>query len=306
VIGKIASLTLAMTFLCSSCFANTGASFLNIGTSARAISMGGAYVGVANDAGAINYNPAGLSQLNKSEIIGQHTEWISDVKHDFFAGAFPLRNSTVGFCVVYLSQGKIEGRDENRNKTDNFSAYDTALTFSYSTVIARRSRSNLSLGTNLKIIQQKIESQRATGVAVDIGSLYHFTALPLTAGFSFQNLGPKMRFISEGYDLPLTATVGVGYTFKKAVTLAFDVKRKIIDNKTEVSFGTEYTPINLLALRLGYLLTNKSTSEQMNPSVFSGFGGGLGLRVLNFSTDYAFVPYGDLGNTHRVSFSVRF
>ncbi|MEW6556942.1 MAG: UPF0164 family protein [Elusimicrobiota bacterium] len=116
------------TFLPAS--SNTGASFLNIGTSARATSLGGAYVAVANDASAINYNPAGLSQLNRSEIVGQHTEWISDIRHDFLAGAFPLRNSTVGFSVIYLSQGKIEGRDENRNITNSFSAYDTALTFS--------------------------------------------------------------------------------------------------------------------------------------------------------------------------------
>lgn len=301
VIGEIASLTLAMTFLCNLCFANSGASFLNIGTSARAISMGGAYVGVADDANAISYNPAGLSQLNSNEIVAQHTEWISDIRHDFLAGAFPLRNSTVGISVVALTQGKLEGRDENRNATDSFSAYDVATNISYS----KKMNEKVKLGTNLKIIQQKIETEHATGVAIDIGTLYDTGINNLTAGLSFQNIGPKMTFISEGYDLPLTATVGLGYTFKRAVTFAFDVKRKIIDNKTEVSFGTEYTPLNILALRAGYLVMNKSASDQMNASGFSGFGGGMGLRILNFSTDYAFVPYGDLGNTHRVSFSVR-
>ncbi|MBI5574462.1 MAG: PorV/PorQ family protein [Elusimicrobia bacterium] len=280
---------------------NSGASFLNIGTSARAISMGGAYVGVADDANAISYNPAGLSQLNRNEITAQHTEWISDVKHDFLAGAFPLRNSTVGFSVIYLSQGKLEGRDEDRNKTDSFSAYDVATTISY----AKSINDKVKFGTNLKLIQQKIETEHATGVAVDIGTLYNTAIKNLTLGFSFRNLGPKMTFISEGYNLPLTATVGFGYTLKRAITLAFDVKRKIIDNKTEVSFGTEYTPINILALRVGYL-------KSLNPedisklSDFKGLGGGLGLRILNFSTDYAFVPYGDLGNTHRVSFSIKF
>jgi len=283
------------------CFANSGASFLNIGTSARAISMGGAYVGVANDVSAINYNPAGLAQLNRNEITAQHTEWISDVKHDFLAGAFPLKNSTIGISVVALTQGKLEGRDEKRNKTDSFSAYDVATT-----IYSKKINEKIKLGTNLKIIQQKIETEYATGVAIDMGTLYNTAVKNLTVGFSFQNLGPQMTFISEGYNLPLTATVGFGYTLKRAITLAFDVKRKIIDNKTEISFGTEYTPINILALRAGYLLINKSTSEQMNASGFFGFGGGFGLRVLNFSTDYAFVPYGDLGNTHRVSFSVRF
>ena len=290
-----------LLFAFNICEANTGASFLNIGTSARAISMGGAYVGVADDANAISYNPAGLSQLNRNEITAQHTEWISDVKHDFLAGAFPLRNSTVGFSIIYLSQGKIEGRDEDRNKTDNFSAYDVATTISYSKKINEK----VKLGTNLKIIQQKIETEHATGAAIDVGTLYNTGIKNLTAGLSFQNLGPKMTFISEGYNLPFTATIGAGYNIKNAITLALDIKQKIYDNKTEISFGTEYSPINVLALRVGYL-KSLNPEDVTKVADFKGLGGGIGLRILNFSTDYAFVPYGDLGNTHRMAFSVRF
>ena len=281
--------------------ANSGASFLNIGTSARAISMGGAYVGVADDANAISYNPAGLAQLNRNEITAQHTEWISDVKHDFLAGAFPLRNSTIGISIVALTQGKLEGRDEDRNKTDSFSAYDIATTISYS----KKMNEKVKLGMNLKLIQQKIETEHATGVAIDIGTLYNTAIKNLTVGFSFQNLGPKMTFISEGYNLPLTATLGAGYNIKNAITVALDIKQKIYDNKTEISFGTEYTPINLLALRVGYL-KSLNPEDVSKIADFKGLGGGLGLRVLNFSTDYAFIPYGDLGNTHRMSFSVKF
>jgi len=262
--------------------------------------MGGAYVGVADDANAISYNPAGLSQLNKNEITAQHTEWISDVKHDFLAGAFPLRNSTVGFSIIYLSQGKLEGRTEDRAKSADFSAYDVATTISYSKSINEK----VKLGTNLKIIQQKIETEHATGVAIDIGTLYNTSVKNLTAGLSFQNLGPKMTFISEGYNLPFTATLGAGYNIKNAITLALDIKQKIYDNKTEISFGTEYTPINVLALRVGYL-KSLNPEDVTNVADFKGLGGGIGLRILNFSTDYAFVPYGDLGNTHRMAFSVK-
>ena len=279
---------------------NTGASFLNIGTSARAISMGGAYVGVADDANAISYNPAGLSQLSRNEITAQHTEWISDVQHDFLAGAFPLRNSTVGFSVIYLSQGKLEGRTEDRAKSADFSAYDVATTISYSKSINEK----VKLGTNLKVIQQKIETEHAIGVAIDMGTLYNTSVKNLTLGLSFQNLGPKMTFISEGYNLPFTATLGAGYNIKNAITLALDIKQKIYDNKTEISFGTEYTPINVLALRVGYL-KSLNPEDVTNVADFKGLGGGIGLRILNFSTDYAFVPYGDLGNTHRMAFSVK-
>ena len=172
-------------------------------------------------------------------------------------------------------------------------------TISYSKSINEK----LKLGTNLKIIQQKIETEHATGVAIDVGTLYNTSIKNLTLGFSFQNLGPKMTFISEGYNLPLTATLGAGYNIKNAIMVALDIKQKIYDQKTEISFGTEYTPITPLALRVGYLKSLDPSRVTLHD--FKGFGGGLGMRILNFSTDYAFVPYGDLGNTHRLSFSVK-
>jgi len=299
--NKILICVISFFNLCNFCFCNTGASFLSIGTSARAISMGSAYVGVANDVSAINYNPAGLAQIKESQLMGQHTEWISDIKHDFLAFIRPTLNGTMGLSVVYLSQGSIEGRDENRQRTSSFNAYDVATTVSYS----RSMNNGVSLGTNVKIIQQKIDTESATGVAVDIGTQYDTSIKNLKLGLSFQNIGPKMTFIQEGYNLPLTATVGLGYTLKRAITFAFDLKRNIYDNKTEISFGTEVTPINLLALRVGYL---KSVNPETIASIsnFKGIGGGLGLRISKFSTDYAFVPYGDLGNTHRLSFAVKF
>jgi long-subunit fatty acid transport protein len=45
-------------------------SFSNLGTGARAMSMGGAYVGVADDFFATFWNPAGLGQIRRYEFVG--------------------------------------------------------------------------------------------------------------------------------------------------------------------------------------------------------------------------------------------
>ena len=42
-----------------------GAQFLEMGISARAVSMGEAFSAVSDDATAIHYNPAGLTQLDR-------------------------------------------------------------------------------------------------------------------------------------------------------------------------------------------------------------------------------------------------
>ncbi|MBK5257140.1 MAG: hypothetical protein JJE39_14010 [Vicinamibacteria bacterium] len=43
-------------------------SFSPVGTGARGLGMGGAFIAVADDGTAASFNPAGLSQLRRSEI----------------------------------------------------------------------------------------------------------------------------------------------------------------------------------------------------------------------------------------------
>jgi len=38
----------------------------------------------------------------------------------------------------------------------------------------------------------------------------------------------------------------------------------------------------------------------------SGLGAGLGLRMRGYNLDYAFTPFGELGNVQRLSLGARF
>ena len=67
-----------------------------------------------------------------------------------------------------------------------------------------------------------------------------------------------------------------------------------------------------MAMRAGYLARlatgnggylDGDTGRLMD---INGLSMGIGLSVLGVRTDYSFVPYGDLGNTHRVSFTSEF
>lgn len=276
---------------------------------------------MCNDATAINYNPAGLSLLSKKEIIAQHTEWIADIKHDYVAFAIPLgtiphrvpkardaglgvalSGSAIGASIIYLSQGEMEGRDDTGKLTNSFGASDMAVTLSYARVV----NSVLRLGLNTKLIQQRISDESATGIAFDMGVLYKTGLKNTSIGLSVQNIGPQMRFIDEGYDLPLTVAVGAGYNILGTLTLALDIKRSVYDNKTDISIGTEYLPTGVLSLRLGYIRPQTRELAGSNDSIFAYLSGGVGLTISNLTTNYAFVPYGDLGNTHRLSFLIKF
>ena len=53
--------------------ATTSASFLEIGPGARSVGMGSAYVSVADDASSIYWNPAGIVNVNKTEVPVSYT-----------------------------------------------------------------------------------------------------------------------------------------------------------------------------------------------------------------------------------------
>lgn len=286
---------------------STGAAFLKLGVGARPIGMGSAFVAVADDANAIYWNPAGLAGLEKREISAMHTEWITDIRYDFLGYVHPTSKlGTFAGSFSYLSMGEMERRGENREKlSGGFTAYDLAVALSYSRELSQ----SMNLGVNIRFIQQKIEDEDAYGIAFDLGGIYKMPVKGLSVGFTLQNLGPKMKFIDESYSLPLTLTMGVGYRFVPGLILALDVKHQLIEKRTTLSLGTEYWPFSLLALRAGYvgrLLSAVVNRGDEKIGDFLGLGAGLGMRLFGYQMDYSFVPFGDLGETHRISFSARF
>jgi hypothetical protein len=74
---------------------------------------------------------------------------------------------------------------------------------------------------------------------------------------------------------------------------------KPLDNKLEIRTGAEWWLAELFALRAGY-----RTNIAKNAGL--GVSAGFGLKFSNYIIDYSFLPYGDIGNTHRLSLSYKF
>jgi long-subunit fatty acid transport protein len=288
----------------------TGAAFLKIGVGARPIGMGSTFVGIADDANAVFWNPGGLGQLTQQEINAMHTEWIANINYDYIGYIYPFGNNVLGVSVVYLSTGNIEETDVTGATIGNFNAYDACAVLSY----ARNIASLVNLGINVKFIQQKIQDDTAKGIAIDIGQLYQSPLKIVSVGLAVQNIGPKMKFVQESFSLPLTVTAGVGVKVISILTLGMDVRHQVIDKRTTLSFGTEYMPLPVLAFRAGYTAklnkigtdTGEVAGIDTNLAALNGLGVGIGFNLGITAIDYAFMPYGDLGNTHRFSLRVRF
>src|SRR5512139_1484991 len=75
--------------------------FEEMGTSARAIGMGGAVVAAATDPSAIYYNPSRASGFQRTSALFLHSEDFSGlVKHNYLCVSFHSPLQSVGFAVL--------------------------------------------------------------------------------------------------------------------------------------------------------------------------------------------------------------
>ena len=92
----------------------TTASFLKLGSGARAAGLGGAYTAVSGDINSISYNPAGLAGLKRSAAGFTRAELVEGVSYNFLGYSRPAVKGNMGLGVNYLGQASIEGRGANR------------------------------------------------------------------------------------------------------------------------------------------------------------------------------------------------
>jgi hypothetical protein len=156
--------------------------FLNIGVGGRALGMGKVQVGLAGDATAGYWNPAGLlDQKHKYDAVLMHSELFSGiVKNDYAAFSMPLdEQSALG---VSLIRSGVDNIADTRNlvneygyiqydKIRYFSVADYALLLSYARKIG--TIEGLKAGANGKIIYRNVGAfAKAWGFGIDAGVQY--------------------------------------------------------------------------------------------------------------------------------------
>lgn len=289
----------------------SSAQFLKIAPGARPAGMGEAFAGVADDLHAIYYNPGGLGFLKGVEVGGMHNSHFQGINYEFAGLILPLlswidtkeeRNSygVMGAAIYSLSVGGIQRRGvvETDSPVDTFGSSDFAYALSYAYAVPE---TGVSLGATGKFIDSTIDAARGTAFAADLGALYYGEKAKVGAGV--RNFGTKQKFASVADPLPLVLFTGVGYKLGEnwLGSVEVDAPR---DNKISFGLGTEY--VHAFADKLTGALRGGFNSRNTDAGGLSGASFGLGIGYANFNFDFAFVPFGDLGNTFKYSLVVKF
>jgi hypothetical protein len=269
--------------------------FLRISTLPRLAGMGEATVAV-QDATWAEANPAHLANLEGSLITFAHTAWFEDISLESMAFGTSTGNHAFGISVVGLHTEPLDSYDGVGEYQGTFRFFDLAVSASY----ARRFAQSLTFGVTGKTLYEKIDWDSATGFGFDLGMGY---ALPMqlagtrfAAGAAVRNIGSKMGYDKEEFDLPLSWQVGLSMeTEALPEWLGMAAGLDYVKTRGEdggLLAGLEVDLHDMLALRLGY----RGAYEQGKATF------GLGLGWGPATVDYAYMDMGEtLGGTHRVS-----
>lgn len=285
----------------------TSANFLKFSQSARESSLAGAYSAMGEDVNSIFANPAGLANVKGKELSLGFTSYIQSSKMGMIGFTGDLKDAKYAFGLSALNIDGIERRGTIDSAgivpvAGNFSSNDMALFLSYAKKDMFPSvMDNLNAGFTLKFINSKIDDSSAQSAAIDFGLLYNVNEA-MNVSFMLANLGTKMKYEDESDNIPLNLRAGFLYKYKVKTNLSAEIQEYLYDEKFYPSLAIEHYFREGFALRAGY----KFGYDRDNLGGWVGFTCGFGINVSGIGFNYAYVPFGDLGNVNRFDFQIKF
>lgn len=275
----------------------SSADFLRLGTGARYLAMGEAATAVVNDVNALFWNPANLSLIRQNSISLMHAVHVENIQYQFAGYAERVGHwGTFGGAVQTLSAGTLAETDDTGREVGTLLPRDFAGSVGWGLPLGKY----FSFGLSGKFIQSRIIHTAST-FAGDAGWGFHAARWAMAA--AIRNVGGKLKFDQEKESLPSTAQAGLSFLLTRHWIWSVD---GIFPNDASAVLGTgieyaiPYGKGSAVFFRAGYNTRLKDVPG------FQGFSAGLGWRWSLIDLDYAWSAFGDLGQTHRVSVTLRF
>ena len=304
--------------------AQTGMKFLNVLPDARAAALGEAVTSLEGTSSSMFFNTASMGRMSGfTSVFVSQTQWIAEIKHMYAAAAFSPFDGEYG-VIGFNFQAVDYGDFEETIRWNNDQGYLDLGTFKPTAIMiglgySRALNDKFSVGGNVKYVRQSlgdgttsvdaddnpVKVSNTTSVfAFDFGILYKTGFKSLNFGMSIRNFAKEVVYQKEGFQLPLTFKIGLSMDMLDLVDvdkrmhqflLAVDAEHPR-DFQEQVRVGGEYTFMEILSLRAGYVSSGDEYGATYGAGLKKDFDG-FGLAV-----DYAHTPFGIFGKVHRFSF----
>jgi len=309
------------------------ATFLKIPVDARAVAMGGSFVSVADGPSSLFWNPGGLPRMKSMGLTFYHMPWLGGINFNFLGVTIPMEQfGSIGLSVTSMATDEMDiTTEQNQMGTgESFDAASVSIGLTY----ARSLTDRFTIGATFKYINERIYNSTATGIALDIGTIYDTPLEGLRLGFSISNFGTKMRMTGEDlnhridiapfqngnnqsivaqlkteeFDLPLIMRVGLSFDVLQNETNKVVVSLDGInpsDNFQSVNAGAEWAFFNeMVFLRGGFnelFLVDRERGLTLGAGLKYSLSSDLGLQM-----DYAFQDFVHLPDVNSFTLNVLF
>lgn len=285
--------------LSTNLYAQIAFPFLRIPPDARHSGMGNLGVATSADASANFNNPAKLAFTDRT-FGGNITRfaWLKQLTNDMhitnISGYYKTksRQDAIGIYYRRFDNGRVNFSTPNGQSNGTFTSLDQAIGVNY----AKKIIDNVSLGIGLKYINSQIIGNNVIGnssfhtgqaMAGDVG-LFGMAGkkenFKLNYGIALANIGSKVNYGQQDFNLPANVRLGVTPTFQKnknKIMFGLEVNNYFYGAPLAYSIGTEYSFNNTVYARAGYWNGNDAFANY--------FTFGLGGRIMKqVGLDFAY------------------
>lgn len=285
---------------------------LDIEVGVRALGMGGAFVGVADDESTAFANPAGLASLRAMAFDFNVENRFG--RASYGGVSFSGRNLAAG--VLFLRVSDIVRRNDIGDNTGKFdytslSGYasvgatlrDLSLTF-----LRTPPLDNISVGARMQIYRVNTLA-RGNGVGLTISPAFLFDVPlgPSDGPLQFLRVGAIVENL-----LPIGITYGSGHNEPWRIGVRLGASVGLLDS---LILAAEIETTGIFHLGAEYRFNNLNTPEISDLAIRAGTillrGGpmltlGVGTKLNVYEVNYAFTGHPQLPGSHRLSFTARF
>ncbi|MBM3235317.1 hypothetical protein FJZ31_03350 [Candidatus Poribacteria bacterium] len=283
---------------------------------ARASILGEAFVAVADDANALRWNPAGLSQLLQPEMTSSHinffnmggyfnyTENSSAINEDFIGIAWPNHLATVGLSFLNLGTPAMLHADERGAVMNAKISYaERSLTFSVGKQFNIKGIT-LAAGGNLNRFSISGNSDNS-GFGMDGGLLLETPGIWPEVGLMLRGLLLETTLGKNGPTIPAKTDIAMAFSPLRFLKLVGGLSKTSGASNLQYSTGLQLdfhwlAPLSLSFLA-GYKVLGKLENGTFESQAESKSVGGS-IRISRYKVDYAYEQHPIIEDTHRVTF----
>lgn len=299
---KISLTLMCVTLLIQPLFAggsgSTAFQVLQIPMTAYEASLANNYI---SDTSSCITNPSVIPFAPRSLIL-THAAYLEDTNYSVAGFNLPLNDkSGLNISCVYFDLGSMTRTlDDGAGgyiEQGKFGANDKVVNISYGMKI----NESFSAGITAKYIKQTIDDVSYEGYAGHLSGMF-FANESLYFGAGINNFGTQVA----GYNLPTNLYFSCSGNINENTVLIAQLDEYFNDDIYELKIASEVNLEKFLFFRVGYVVPLKKEIEDFTYEFVSNLTAGVGFRFDFLSLDYAWLPEGDLGNTHMFSLLVKF